>query len=164
MNKGNIWVFAEEIMTVTNNYISHLLCEICDVSGAEFYNKLWRQPWIIFFTPENFKKPATLLCQTIIDFISTSGVTEEQNTPQKQKRAIVWEISDRIIEPPLSDIAREDDLPFRQKLYAKNILKLGKQLINTLRFTDILIKCSLDDWKYNCLLSWVKDTKMNLQH
>lgn len=27
----------------------------------------------------------------------------------------------------------------------KKILKVGKQLINTLRFTDVLIKCSLDD-------------------
>lgn len=67
----------------------------------------------------------------VIDFISTSGVTnlyqgtEEQNTPQRQKGAIVWKISDRIVEPTLSDIAREDDLPFRQKIYAKKILKLG---------------------------------------
>lgn len=60
--------------------------------------------------------------QTIIDSISISSVTnlyqstEEQNTPQKQERAIVWKISDRIIESTLSDIAWEDYLPFRQKL------------------------------------------------
>lgn len=124
MNEGNVWVFAEEITTVTNNYISHLLCEICDVS-EEFYNKLWRQSWIIFLTPENFLKSATLLCQSIIDFTLISRVTnlyqgtEEQNAPQKQKRTIVWKISDRIIEPTLSDIAWEDDFPFRHKLYTQ---------------------------------------------
>lgn len=156
-------------MTVTNNYISHSLCEFCDVSEAEFYSKLWRQPWISFFKPDNVKKPATTLRQTIID-LSTSGVTnlyqgiEEQNTPQRQKRAIVWKKSDRIVEPSLSDIASEDDLPFRQKICAKKILKLGKHLINTLKFTDVLIKCSLDDWNCNSLLSWVKDIKINLQH
>lgn len=57
----------------------------------------------------------------------------------------MWKKSDRIVEPSLSDIASEDDLPFRQKICAKKILKLGKHLINTLKFTDVLIKCSLDD-------------------
>lgn len=129
MNEGNVWVFTEEIATVTKKFISRLLCEICGVSG-EVYNKLLRQSWIIFFTPENLKKTATVLCQIIIDFISTSSVTnlyqgmEEQNTPQKQKRTIVWKISHRIIEPTLSDIAWEDDLPFRQKLYT------GKRSLN----------------------------------
>lgn len=30
MNEGNVWGFAEEITTVTNNYISHLLSEVCE--------------------------------------------------------------------------------------------------------------------------------------
>lgn len=39
MNEGNVWVFTEEIATVTKKFISRLLCEICGVSG-EVYNKL----------------------------------------------------------------------------------------------------------------------------
>jgi len=48
--------------------------------------------------------------------------TEEQNTLQRQNKAIVWNTSDAVVELSSSDIAHEDDLLFRQQIYAKKIL------------------------------------------
>lgn len=139
------------------------------VSG-EFYNKLWRQPWIIFFTSENLKNPATLLCQTIIDFISISShkfvsrhwgakhtTKAEENNCVENKWQVYWTNFIWYCMGRWLSIQAEI-------IHTKNILELGKQSINALRFTDVLIKCSLDDWNCNCLLSWAKDIKINLQH
>ena len=95
---------------------------------VEFYHKLWRQPWISLLKPDNVKKPAIILRQIITGFVTNGGITnlyqetEEQNTLQRQNKAIVWNTSDAVVELSSSDIAHEDDLLFRQQIYAKKIL------------------------------------------